>query len=193
MGQQRLQQKDRADRAAVGDDAAAAVQQQDAAHDGAHQHDARHMGLQHQQKHHRHQRQQGDGQLPNELLVQPPARSQMGAALPRDGAAGAAGQVGGEQDHFKLDQLRHLQGGQAADVQPAAAAVERLAEQHRHQQHQADEVARPHELADEPQVKIRKQEHHPYPDQGVKGLRLDVVKAVPHAEIAGGIAGATLR
>src|SRR5699024_11842080 len=90
----------------------------------------------------------------------------------------------------ELDQLRHLQGGQALDVQPAAAAVEGLAEQDRHQQHQADQVACPHELADEPQVKIRKQEHHPYPDQGVEGLGLDVVIAVPHPEIARGIAGA---
>src|SRR5699024_11964046 len=51
-----------------------------------------------------------------------------------------------QQDHLELDQLRHLQGGQALDVQPAAAAVEGLAEQDRHQQHQADQVACPHEL-----------------------------------------------
>ncbi len=56
-----------------GDDAAAAAQQQDGAHDGRRQDDARHMRLQHQQAHHRDEGQQRDDQFPHDTLIEPDA------------------------------------------------------------------------------------------------------------------------
>ncbi len=72
--QQSLQQEQRGTGTAPGNDAAAAAQQQDGAHDGRGQQDARHVGLQHQQDQDRHQPQDGPDELHHDAVVDPLAQ-----------------------------------------------------------------------------------------------------------------------
>ena len=92
------------------DDAAAAAQHEDGAHDGRRQDDARHMRLQHQQAHHRDEGQQRDDQLPHDALVEPfPHRDPAGRGGVELFQMGRfRGQMGREQDHLELGDLRHL-------------------------------------------------------------------------------------
>ena len=183
MLQQSLQQEQCGTGAAPGNDAAAAAQQQDGAHDGRGQQDARHVGLQHQQDQDRHQPQDGPDELHHDAVVDPLAQGHLAESDLR----GPGGDVCREQDHLKLCHLGGLQ-GQAAEADPPAAAVDGAAEQHQYQQDQADNIAQLDHSAQEAVVKIGEQEHHAQAQHRAEQLGFDVMEAVPKAEIARGIA-----
>ena len=107
MPQQRLQQACAKAGTRPCDDAAAAAQHEDGAHDGRRQDDARHMRLQHQQAHHRDEGQQRDDQLPHDALVEPfPHRDPAGRGGVELFQMGRfRGQMGREQDHLELGDL----------------------------------------------------------------------------------------
>ena len=104
MLQQSLQQEQRGTGTAPGNDAAAAAQQQDGAHDGRGQQDARHVGLQHQQDQDRHQPQDGPDELHHDAVVDPLAQGHLAESDLR----GPGGDVCREQDHLELCHLRGL-------------------------------------------------------------------------------------
>ena len=187
--QHRFQQQHTGGSAHPCDDAAVAAQQQDGAHHSGGQHDAGHVGFHNEQRHHQHQRQQGQDQLPHQPLLEPrPHRHPAAAAgVQLFQLRGLGRKVGCEQDHFKLCDLGDLH-RLPRDAQPAAAAVQRRAEQHQHQQHKADDVPRPDHFAQKAVIHIGKGDHHQQPKAEAENLRFDVMEAVPKAEIAGGIA-----
>ena len=188
--QQCLQQKNAGSRPRPGDDAAVSAQQQDGAHDGRSQHDAGHVGLQHQQRQHQQQGQQRNDELPHQALVEPDAgrHPAVGAGVQLFQPGGLGGQMGREQDHLKLGDLRYLH-RKAAERDPAAAAVERRAEQHQHQQYQTEQIPRPDQLAQKTVVDIGKQGHGHNAKPQTEHLAADKVQAVAKAEVACGVAG----
>ena len=172
-----------------GDDATAAAQQQDGAHDGRGQHDAGHVGLQHQQRQHQQQGQQRNDELPHQALVEPDAgrHPAVGAGVQLFQPGGLGGQMGREQYHLELCDLRYLNG--KADAQPAAAAVEGRTEQHCDEHHDADDIARPDHPAQKAVVDAGEEQHDRETQTQAEHLRLDVVKAVAHPQVARGVAG----
>lgn len=191
MPQQRLQQACAEAGTRPCDDAAAAAQHEDGAHDGRRQDDARHMRLQHQQAHHRDEGQQWDDQLPHDALVEPfPHRDPAGRGGVELFQMGRfRGQMGREQDHLELGDLRHLN-RDTGHTQPAAAAVQGRTEEHRDEHEDADKIARPDQPAQEAVVDAGEEQHRPQPQPQTEHLGLNVVEAVPHPQIARGVAGA---
>ena len=95
--------------------------------------------------------------------------------------------MGREQDHLKLCHLRGLQ-SQAAQTDPAAAAVQRCKGQRdgQHgQHHPVQRLARP---AQEAVIHIAHDYHTANANGHADSLLLDVVQAVAHAQVAGGVA-----
>ena len=172
-----------------GDDAAAAAQQQDGAADGRRQDDAGHMGLKHEQDDHRDEGQQRDDEFPHDALIEPLAcrDAPPGGGVQLFQMGRFRGQMGREQYHLKLCDLRYLNG--KADAQPAAAAVEGRTEQHRDEHHDADDIARPDHPAQKAVVDAGEEQHDRETQTQAEHLRLDVVEAVAHPQVARGVAG----
>ena len=172
-----------------GDDAAAAAQQQDGAADGRRQDDAGHMGLKHEQDDHRDEGQQRDDEFPHDALIEPLAcrDASPGGGVQLFQMGRFRGQMGREQYHLELCDLRYLNG--KADAQPAAAAVEGRTEQHCDEHHDADDIARPDHPAQKAVVDAGEEQHDRETQTQAEHLRLDVVEAVAHPQVARGVAG----
>ena len=138
------------------------------------------MGLKHEQDDHRDEGQQRDDEFPHDALIEPLAcrDAPPGGGVQLFQMGRFRGQMGREQYHLELCDLRYLNG--KADAQPAAAAVEGRTEQHRDEHHDADDIARPDHPAQKAVVDAGEEQHDRETQTQAEHLRLDVVKAVAH-------------
>ena len=95
-------------------------------------------------------------------------------------------EAGAQQDHLKFCHLRGLQ-REPAKADPAAAPVQRGHGQGDRQHGQHDEVPRHHHLAQEAVVHIAHGKHAAQTNEHAQRLLLDVMEAVAHAQITGGV------
>ena len=187
MGQQRFQRNNGNARPCPGQDAAAAAEQQDGAHNGHRQDHGRHMRFQKKQAQYRDHPEHRPDQLPPDPYINPFPHAQFFAGLPPEPRCVRC-QVRCEQDHLKLCQFRSLQ-RQERQRDPALTAVDGRHGQGNHQQCQYDEITWPHQLAQEPVVHIAHNEHRHNANQQKDRLLAGKIKTAAFAQIARGIAG----